>query len=173
MSSMRALVMAGFLFQLWHVRATAQERLFPSVGSFELPEASPRVHGFVGRLTTSGYHSKEGEVTTDLGTIRTGSVLLMLEAPLFWRLSWRGGVGVVHYWPTEDTGIFSQGGPTRFLVGGGVDYRSRAMSGWDFLMSLRYDFHRFTTEELKLRGFAGNQGVQRVSASLGLARSRR
>ena len=53
MSSMRALVMAGFLFQLWHVRATAQERLFPSVGSFELPEASPRVHGVVGRLLSA------------------------------------------------------------------------------------------------------------------------
>lgn len=31
-------------------RALAQERLFPRVASFELPEASPRVHGIVGRI---------------------------------------------------------------------------------------------------------------------------
>jgi hypothetical protein len=31
-------------------RAGAQERVFPHVTSFELPQASPRVHGIVGRL---------------------------------------------------------------------------------------------------------------------------
>ncbi|HET6577019.1 MAG TPA: DUF1207 domain-containing protein [Gemmatimonadales bacterium] len=31
-------------------RAAAQERLFPRVAAFELPQASPRVHGLVGRL---------------------------------------------------------------------------------------------------------------------------
>jgi hypothetical protein len=38
------------------------------------------------------------------------------------------------------------------------------------MASLRYDIHRFTTEELQARGFGQNQGVQRVSASVGLAR---
>jgi hypothetical protein len=33
--------------------ASAQQRLFPAVSSFELPEASPRVHGLVGRLMTA------------------------------------------------------------------------------------------------------------------------
>ena len=31
-------------------RAAAQDRIFPNVQSFELPEASPRVHGLVGRI---------------------------------------------------------------------------------------------------------------------------
>jgi Protein of unknown function (DUF1207) len=31
-------------------RASAQDRVFPEVQSFELPEASPRVHGLVGRI---------------------------------------------------------------------------------------------------------------------------
>jgi len=128
--------------------------------------------GLEGSITTGGYHSTESAAETDLGTLRTGSLLLALEGPLAWRLSWRGGLGVIHYWPADDSGIFLQGGPTRFLAGGGVDYRSRVMSGWDLLASLRYDFHRFTTEELRLRGFAGSQGVQRISASVGLARGR-
>ena len=34
-------------------RAGAQERIFPHVASFELPQASPRVHGIVGRLLSA------------------------------------------------------------------------------------------------------------------------
>jgi hypothetical protein len=33
-------------------RAAAQDRVFPRVPSFELPEASPRVHGVVGRIVS-------------------------------------------------------------------------------------------------------------------------
>ena len=34
-------------------RASAQDRIFPAVQSFELPEASPRVHGLVGRIISA------------------------------------------------------------------------------------------------------------------------
>ena len=42
------LALAGLLASA--AEAAAQQRLFPPVPSFELPEASPRVHGLVGRL---------------------------------------------------------------------------------------------------------------------------
>jgi hypothetical protein len=67
MSSARTCVIAG-LFLLCSVTAEAQERLFPAVRSFELPEASPRVHGIVGRLMSARRgdsrfgEEKEGEV---------------------------------------------------------------------------------------------------------------
>jgi hypothetical protein len=38
------------------------------------------------------------------------------------------------------------------------------------MASARYDFHRFTTDELERRGFAQAQGVSRISLSVGLAR---
>ena len=82
MSSMRALVIIGFLFQLWQVRATAQERLFPSVGSFELPEASPRVHGFVGRLLSANRGDSR------FGQEHEGEVVLGENFPL---VSLKGG----------------------------------------------------------------------------------
>ena len=41
------------------------------------------------------------------------------------------------------------------------------------MASLRYDFHRFTTDELDQRGFSQTQGVNRVSLSVGLSRSTR
>lgn len=124
-------------------------------------------------LSTSGYHSTEADQDTDLGNLATGSVLLNLEGPVWHRASWRAGLGLISYLPAEDSGIFLSGGTTRFLAGAGFDYRPPLLTHWDLMVSLRYDFHRFSTDELDARGFTGSQGVQRVSLSLGLARARR
>jgi uncharacterized protein DUF1207 len=52
MSSSRSwrLLRCVLLLAVPPVRAAAQDRIFPNVQSFELPEASPRVHGLVGRI---------------------------------------------------------------------------------------------------------------------------
>ena len=51
MSSSRSWRLLGCLVVLSApIPATAQARIFPDVQSFELPEASPRVHGLVGRI---------------------------------------------------------------------------------------------------------------------------
>jgi hypothetical protein len=128
--------------------------------------------GLEAALTSAGYHSTDGVTETDLGSLRTGSVLLNLEGPVWHRASWRAGVGLISYWPGEDSGIFVRGGTSRFLAGAGLDYRPPLSTRWDFMVSLRYDFHRFSTDELTARGFSGDQGVQRISASVGVARAR-
>ena len=53
MSSIRASSVLGLAALLHATAAAAQQRLFPTVRSFELPEASPRVHGLVGRLISA------------------------------------------------------------------------------------------------------------------------
>jgi len=53
MSSTRSAAILMCLATLQAGLASAQQRLFPAVTSFELPEASPRVHGLVGRLMTA------------------------------------------------------------------------------------------------------------------------
>jgi hypothetical protein len=138
-----------------------------------LPFAPTFRAGVEAALTSGGYHSTEQNVESGLGTLRTGSLLLNLEGPVASQVNWRAGVGLITYWPADRQGIFLQGGTTRFLVGAGIDYLRPALSSWDLMISLRYDFHRFTTDELSARGFGGSQGVQRVSASVGLARSGR
>jgi hypothetical protein len=138
-----------------------------------LPIAPTYRAGLEASFTSSGYHSTELDVQSDLGTLRTGSLLLNLEGPVAGQLFWRAGVGLIGYWPADDQGIFLQGGAARFLAGAGVDYRPPLLRNWDLMFSLRYDFHRFTTDELQTRGFTGSQGVQRLSASVGLARARR
>jgi hypothetical protein len=128
--------------------------------------------GLEATIASSGFHSTESGDKTDLGTLRTGSIMFGLDGPIRQRFRWRAGLGLLQYWPAEKRGIFQGGGSTRFLVGAGLDYRQPAFTRWDLMLSLRYDFHRFTTDELAARGFSGTQGVQRVSASVGLARGR-
>jgi uncharacterized protein DUF1207 len=50
MSSIRVPIILGVAALACVTSAAGQQRIFPAVKSFELPEASPRVHGLVGRL---------------------------------------------------------------------------------------------------------------------------
>jgi hypothetical protein len=65
--------MAGILLLLsgGALPVAAQERIFPRVPSFELPEASPRVHGLVGRLLSArrgdSQFGREAEAEAALG----------------------------------------------------------------------------------------------------------
>ena len=76
MSSIRAVVALGATIALWARPATAQERFFPAVRSFELPEASPRVYGVVGRLISS----RRGE--SRFGNEREGEAVLGENVPV-------------------------------------------------------------------------------------------
>jgi hypothetical protein len=148
-----------------------RQRLAPTlVLGAALPIAPRYRAGLEAMLTSSGYRSTENGTETDLGTLRTGSIALGLDGPIAPQIGWRAGVGLIRYWPSDDRGIFLQGGTTRFLAGAGLDYRRPITATWALMASLRYDIHRFTTDELQARGFGQTQGVQRVSASVGLAR---
>ena len=138
-----------------------------------LPIAPLYRAGLEAVFITSGYNSEEVGLERDLGTLRTGTIILGLDGPIATILRWRAGIGLIQYWPSEDRGIFLRGGTRRFLAGAGVDYRRPIMKKWDLMAALRYDFHRFTTDELRARGFSQGQGVQRISASVGLARAAR
>ena len=124
-------------------------------------------------LATSGYRGDGTGISTNLGTVRTGSLTLGLHGPIGAGFQWRAGAGMLRYWPAEEQGIFMSGGTTRFLAGAGVDYRRPILPKWEMMVSLRYDFHRFTTDELRARGFSQSQGIQRIAATIGLARGRR
>jgi hypothetical protein len=150
-----------------------RQKLGPMVAlGVSVPVAGKYGAGLEATLGSGGLKASENGTDSDLGTVRTGTLILGLDGPIWQQFRWRAGVGLISYWPKEDSGIFLRGGTTRFLAGGGVDYRRPALQSWDLMVSLRYDFHRFSTDELVARGFSGTQGVQRVSVSLGLARRR-
>jgi hypothetical protein len=129
--------------------------------------------GVEGTFASGKYHSSENGARTDLGTLRTGTLMLGVQGPITRQIRWRAGLGAIHYWPSDKEGIFLLGGTTRFLAGAGLDYKRAVLPRWDLMGSVGYDFHRFTTEELRARGFAQNQSVSRVAVSIGLARSTR
>ena len=122
-------------------------------------------------LATGGYHRNEAGSSFDVATLRTATLMLGLEGPLWQRIRWRAGLGAIQYWPANDEGIFLDGGTTRLLAGGGVDYRYPVLAKWDLMTSARFDYHRFRTGTLEARGFPQTQGVSRVSLSVGLSRS--
>ncbi len=74
MSSIRTpaiAIIVGSIMGCLASRAAAQERFFPQVLSFELPEASPRVHGLAGRLLSARHgdsrFGQESEAEVALG----------------------------------------------------------------------------------------------------------
>jgi hypothetical protein len=150
---------------------TVQQSIVPMVALGASMPISPGYRAALeGTLSSGGFSAEQDGDETDLGTLRTASVLLGLEGPVWRMVRWRVGLGGILYWPSEDRGIFLQGGPVRFLAGAGADWRSPVLQSWDLMVSARYDIHRFTTDELERRGFSQAQGVSRVSLSVGLAR---
>jgi hypothetical protein len=151
-----------------------QQKLAPTLAfGASLPFSPGYQAGLEVALTSSGYEASETSGSTDLGTVSTGSLTLGLHGRMSGDLYWRAGVGLLGYFPKDERGIFLQGGTTRFLAGAGIDYRRPAFSNLDLMGSLRYDFHRFTTDELESRGFTQSQGVQRISVTVGIARGSR
>ncbi len=133
---------------------------------------SPRLNAGVElSLGTGGVDATEAGQRFDLGTLRTGTLTIGVDGPLVWELRWRAGVGVLKYWPGEDTGIFAQGGPTDYLLAGGIDYRRALTLDWAIVAGLRYDYHRFSTDALQARGFSQSQQVHRFGLLIGIARA--
>lgn len=153
---------------------TVRQSVAPMVAlGGSMPIAPEYRLGLEAILSTGGYHSEENATDSDLGTLHTASLQLGLEGPIAAAIRWRVGAGALIYLPSDDAGIFLQGGTTRFLAGAGVDWRRPLHPRWDFVAAARYDFHRFTTDELERRGFSQTQGVSRASLSVGVARGLR
>ena len=151
---------------------TVRQSIAPMLALGATLPVGPRGYraGLEGTLASGKFHSREAGDDSDLGTLRTATLKLGLEGQVYTARRWRAGVGGIKYLPSDDEGIFLEGGPIRFLVGASVDYRRAVMPRWDLMLSLGYDFHRFSTDELEHRGFAQSQGVSRVAFTVGLSR---
>jgi hypothetical protein len=111
----------------------------------------------------------DGQSAGDLGTLGVFSAVAAVSGPLRSRLSWRVSAGLLKYLPTNDVGVFRNGGPTRALLGAGLDWRQPLQGRWTGLVGLRYDFHLFTTSALEAAGFSRSQRVSRLGLAVGAA----
>lgn len=108
-----------------------------------------------------------GFPTVDGPKFRTLSITGGVEGPLFGPLHYRGGAGVMKYLP-DKTGIFARGGPTLLLLGGGIDYHLPMHGAFGLVARLRYDYQRFSTDQLSGLGFGRTQDVHRLGFGLGI-----
>lgn len=132
--------------------------------------AKARLGGEVS-FATGHLNTKENGQSSNIGTLRTLTVTGAAEGPVTHGVWWRLGGGFVKYLPAEDQGVFQDGGPIRWVLGLGADYRWQWKPHWQWVAGLRYDFHRFTTDELVAQGFGGTQDVHRLLLSIGIART--
>lgn len=122
-----------------------------------------------------GYGSSTADLTIDgvsdgdVGTLGTLTVAAALAGPLVSRLSWRVSLGVLQYYPTEETGVFAEGVPAAALFGAGLDWAQPLSESWAAVAGLRYDFHAFSTPALESAGFSGSQQVSRLGLAVGAA----
>lgn len=122
-----------------------------------------------------GYGSSTADLTADggadgdLGTLGALTVAAALAGPLVSRLEWRVSVGVLQYYPSEETGVFADGVPAAAVFGAGLDWRQPLSDRWAALAGLRYDLHAFSTPALEAAGFSGSQQVSRFGLAVGAA----
>jgi hypothetical protein len=155
-----------FIAQNVDTKPSVGPTLFAGIGH----TIAPRYRAGVELAASSGaLRSEYGAVSGDLGSLRTASLLALLDGAISGGLRWQAGLGLLHYFAGDQAGLLASG-TTRLLVGGGVDFRRPLLRSVDLTIAARYDFHRFTTPTLKSHGYSGAQGVQRVSLSLGVAR---
>ncbi len=125
--------------------------------------------GVEGRLTSGATEVTDNGISDDLGTVRTIALMALADGPIRGALRWQAGIGTILYRPAEELGIWSRGGGSRWLVGGGLLW-SRPVGSVDLVVGGRYDFHPFTTPRLDAEGYGGYQAVHRVGLTLGVER---
>jgi len=128
-----------------------------------------RAGGEIG-FGSGSHHADYGTASNDLGGLSTLTLQATVGGPLIERLRWRLAVGTIKYLPSEETGIFAQGGPWRPLAGVALEYHLPISSSLDLRIVGRADVHSFTTDELGQRGYGAAQWVQRYALGVGLWR---
>lgn len=108
-----------------------------------------------------------GQPTIDGPDFKTVGLSVGVDGPIVKMLRYRIGAGLLKYFPDKEA-FFRQGGPLLLTLALGADvpvYRAGALG---FVGRVRYDYQRFSTDELRTAGFARTQDVHRVGVGLAI-----
>jgi len=118
--------------------------------------------GFGGvTIVEPGYPDVAGPSFTTLSV--TGSI----DGPAFGPLRYRAGAGILKYLPQKE-GIFAAGGPLLLVLTAGTDIHLLTRGSFALNARIRYDYQRFTTDQLQALGFSRTQDVHRLALGLGV-----
>ena len=148
---------------------TVSQKLAPTVVlSASLPVSARERFGLELGLGFGGTEIKESGFPTTTGpAYRTLSLTGGVEGPIFQRLRYRVGAGILKYLPDKE-GFFRSGGPTLLLLSGGASYAFPLKGGLGLVARLRYDYQRFSSDEFTANGFSRTQDVHRLGGGLGI-----
>jgi hypothetical protein len=123
-----------------------------------------------GRLASASLRSTDNAGERDLGSLRTLAVTAVAEGPLPLGLRFHAGGGFIRYAPSDATGVFADGSPTKPMVTAGISWVRPLRPGLDLHLGGRWDMHEFTTSTLQARGWSLAQRVHRLGLTASLER---
>jgi hypothetical protein len=148
---------------------TVSQKFAPTVVlGASLPVSARERFGIELALGFGGSRIREsGFPTTSGPSYRTLSLTGGVEGPLFHRLRYRAGAGILKYLPDKEA-FFRRGGPTLLLLTGGASYHVPLKGGLGLVARIRYDYQRFSSNEFAANGFSRTQDVHRLGGGLGI-----
>lgn len=117
------------------------------------------------RIKEQGFSAYDGVKYKTLG------FNLGVDGPMLRKLRYRFGAGLVKYLADKE-GIFRQGGPLLLSLSLGSDYPIVTTGKVGAVARLRYEYQRFSTDELRTLGFSRTQDVHRLGLGLAIEYTR-
>ena len=108
-----------------------------------------------------------GGGTQPITYLTTAALGLGLTRPL--RRNWLDGslrIGVLKYFPSQDLGLFQDGGPFFPFAQLAFDFHPPFVSRYGLGLELRADAHKFITDALRVEGFTESRPVARLALGL-------
>jgi hypothetical protein len=133
-----------------------------------LPLTPKNLVGVELALARSDAEVDDAGSTSTLTSLTTATITVGFDGGIAEAVRWRVGFGAIKYLPGEETGVFREGGPWRWVAGAGLDWGHPLGERLSLLAGLRYDYHRFTTDALRDQGFANPEAVHRVALTVGV-----
>ncbi len=119
-------------------------------------------------LARSDSEVEDAGTTSTLTSLTTATITIGFDGQIRAPFRLRAGFGAIKYLPGEETGVFREGGPWRWVAGAGVDWSRPLNDRLSLTAGVHYDYHRFTTDALRDQGFANPEAVHRVAVSVGV-----
>lgn len=126
--------------------------------------------GIEGRYARGTWRVDDNGTKDDLGRLTTVGIALVADGPIAGALRWEGAAGKLHYSPAQQIGMFSRGGVSRWMLGGGVTWHRPIAPALDLILGARYDFHGFNNAKLESVGYSRSQWVHRLGLTVGVER---
>ncbi len=123
-----------------------------------------------GRYARGTWKVDDNGTSDDLGGLATLAIAAVADGPISGALRWEAAAGQLRYLPEQEIGLFAQGGPSRWMLGGGVTWTRPLTAELGVVLGARYDFHGFNSDQLQSYSYSRSQSVHRVALTVAVER---